>query len=203
MKAPVVKGLTASLARMPARQLHLLLGGGLAIVAALLWTFAVRAPLAQLRVQQAERARLAQVASDPALLARQLAAASASVAALEAALAGSQGAVGADQAQLQLRLIGALDRASSRHGVLLRGAVPGPAREVAGFQEVAVDVEAVGSYPALLSWMTEIDGGDAAAGAGAGPSAAIVSFDLGAGDNAGARTVKIRLAAYLLPKESK
>ena len=201
MKTPAEHPITAALARMPSRQLHMVLAGVLAIAAALAWTFVVRAPLAQVRLQQAERARMAQAAGDPVLRSQLLSAAAARVALLETAVAG-EGAASLDQAQLQLRLIGLADRASARHGVLLRGAVPGPARAVAGFQEVSVDIDAAGDYRALLAWMAEIDGPSPSNGA-AQPRAAIVAFDLGAGENAGARSVKLRLAAYLLPKDSK
>lgn len=195
MKALSWPDTAAVLARMPARQLHLLLGGVLAIAAALLWTFAVRAPLAQLRLQHAERDRMALVAADPAQLARQLAALTSALATLETTVAAHGGAAaGADGGQLQLRLIGMAERACARHGVQLRGAMPGPARTVAGFTEVSIDVEAVGSYPALIAWMTDIE----AAGA-----LSVVSFDLAAGDGGGGRLVKTRLAAYVLPKESK
>ena len=185
MKAPLM----AAVARMPARQLNMLLAGVLAIVLALLWTFALRAPLAALRLQRAERARMELAAGQPARTAQQLAALSAQVGALERAL-GRDGGAGS---QLQLRLIGEVDRAAARHGVLLRSAAPGPARTVATFTETSIDVEAAGSYRALVAWLREID-------AGAGPLS-IVSFDLRAGDGAAQRIIKIRLAAYLPPKE--
>lgn len=181
--------LMAAAARMPARQLNMLLGGVLAVVLALLWTFALRAPLAAMRVQQAERARMEQVASQPARTAQQLAALSAQVTALERTL-GQQAGAGSE---LQLRLIGEVDRAAARHAVLLRSAAPGPARTVATFTEVSVDVEAAGSYQALVAWLREID-------AGAGPLS-VVSFDVHAIDNAPQRIIKIRMAAYLPPKE--
>lgn len=196
MRAGSESRLTAALTRMPARQLHLLLGGALVVVLALLWSFALRAPLAQLRAQRAEQARMALSAADPAQLARQLAALTGEVAALESSLS-RQGGGGADlpvagTSQLQLRLIGAVERAAARHAVQLRGAVPGPARTIAGFREVSIDVEAVGSYQALMAWMADADGG----------ALAVVSFDLGAGDSAGARVMKVRMAAYVLPKEN-
>ena len=181
--------LMAGLARMPARQLNMLLTGALAIVLALLWTFALRAPLAAMRAQQAERARMELVASQPARTAQQLAALSAQVAALERTLGQHAGA----GSQLQLRLIGEVDRAAARHGVLLRSATPGPARSVATFTEASIDVEAAGSYQALVAWLREID-------EGAGPLS-IVSFELRAVDGAPQRIVKIRMAAYLPPRE--
>lgn len=182
--------LMAALARMPARQLNLLLGGALAIVLALLWTFALRAPLAVLRAQRAELARIGPVAG-PAQAALALGALETEVAALAAKL-GMAGGAGAANA-LQLRLVKEAERAAARHGVVLRSAAPGPARSVASFAEVAIDVEAAGSYQALVAWMGEIEGGAGAL--------SVVSFELRAGDSARQRIVRIRMAAYLPPKE--
>lgn len=192
MKAVNTDALLAALARMPARQLALLLGGVLAVIAALLWSVALRAPLAAMRAQQAEIARLSLVAAQPARTAQQLAALALEVDKLDKVLAGQTvpGNSGERADQLQLRLIGEADRAAARHAVILRGAVPGPRRVVTGFQEVSIDVEAAGSYQALVDWLREVD----AAG-----TLAIVSFDLAAGDGAGGRVMKTRMAAYQLP----
>lgn len=200
MKTDLSRRLTDWLTRMPARQLHLLLGGALAVVLALLWTVGVRAPLAQLRLQQAEKTRMALVANDPAQLARQLAGLGAQIAALESFLdsqaGGARGAKTASEApepaQVQLRLIGAVEQAAARHGVQLRGAVPVAARTVAGFKEVSVSIEATGSYQALMAWMADADSA----------SLAVVSFALDPGESAAARVVKIRIAAYLPIKEA-
>lgn len=189
MKATNSANLMASLAGMPARQLNLLLGGVLAVVLALLWTFALRAPLAALRAQQAEVARTAP-AVNPAASALQLPALEARVAALTASVGAPTGAtIGA----MQLGLIGGVERAATRHGVVLRSAAPGPERIVATFSEVAIDVEAAGSYQALVAWLSEIE-----SGAGA---LSVVSFELRAGDSPQQRIIKIRLAAYQAPKE--
>ncbi len=181
----------AALARLPARQLNLLLGGVLAVVLALLWTFALRAPLAAVRAQRAELAGFRAPAAAPAQTAQQVAALERAVATLAGAL--GEPADGGGAGALQLRLIGEVDHTAGRHGVLLHSAAPGPERSVGSFSEVAIDIEAAGSYPALLAWLGELE---------AGPGAlSVVSFELHAGEGARQRIIKTRLAAYLPPKE--
>lgn len=175
------------LARLPPRQLNLLLGGAVAIALALVWTFGLRAPLAAMRVQQTERVRLELGAGDPARAAQQLAALTAQVATLERAL-GQIGTGGRDD--IQLRLISEVDRAARRHQVHLRRAAPGAARNLASFVELPVEVEAAGAYPALVEWMADME---------ALPSApAIVAFDIRPGEPGQPRIIRIKLAAYLV-----
>jgi Tfp pilus assembly protein PilO len=174
------------LARLPPRQLNLLLGGAVAVVFALLWTFGLRAPLAATRIQQTERARLELGAGEPARAAQQLAVLAAQVGMLERAL-GQAGTRGRDE--IQLRLIGEVDRAARRRQVHLRSAAPGPARNLASFVELPIEVEAAGAYPALVEWMTDIERLPAAP--------AIVSFDIRPGEAGRPRIIRLRLAAYL------
>lgn len=174
------------LAWLPPRQLHLLLGGAIAVVLALLWTFGLRAPLAAMRIQQAERARLEPGAGGPARAAQQLAHLAVQVATLERAF-GHAGTRGRDD--IQLRLISEADRAARRHQVVLRSAAPSAARTLASFIELPVEVEAAGAYPALVEWMADIE---------RLPDApAIVSFDIRPGEAGRPRIIKIRMAAYL------
>lgn len=199
--------LHAALARLPQRQLHLLMAGVLLVTAALLWSFALRAPLAALRAQRADQLLLEQAVSNPRQMAAQLAALTAQVAAqeraatqladssdAEAAAGAANSANAADASRMQLALIGQVDRACARHGVRLRLAVPAAARPVATFTEVAIDVEVAGSYRALLALLRDIDAD--------GGKLAVVSFDLVSGDGASGRLMKIRLAAYLPPGTS-
>jgi Tfp pilus assembly protein PilO len=174
------------LARLPPRQLDLLLGGAIAVVLALLWTFGVRAPLAAMRIQQTERSRLEFGAGDPARAAQQLAVLAAQVATLERAL-GQAGTRGRDE--IQLRLISEVDRAARRRQVHLRSAAPGAARNLASFVELPIEVEAAGAYPALVEWMADIERLPVAP--------AIVSFDIRPGEAGRPRIIKIRMAAYL------
>ena len=175
------------LAWLPPRQLHLLLGGAIAVVLALLWTFGLRAPLAAMRIQQAERARLEPGAGGPARAAQQLAHLAVQVATLKRAFghAGTRG-----REDIQLRLISEVDRAARRHQVHLRRAAPGAARNLASFVELPVEVEAAGAYPALVEWMADME---------ALPSApAIVAFDIRPGEPGQPRIIRIKLAAYLV-----
>lgn len=178
--------LTAALARWPARQLYLVLGGLIAVAAALAWTL-LRPPLAVLRLQAVERAALGQVDRDPAAQRGELAALERDASALAATLAAPAGRGGADE--LQMAVIGALDRAAALHGVRLSGATPGPGRVVARLVETPFDFEAAGAYQELFEWMAEIERSQ--------PNLGIVRFDMRPETN-GQVIMKIRVTAYTL-----
>ena len=180
------KSVVTWLGAMPARQLPLLLGGVLLIVGALLWSVGVRAPLAQLRLQQTERARLVAGGADPQRAVRDEQQLVADIAVIEKQLGFESVPLAPEQAQL--RLIDGVQRSAERHQVQLRAVAPGPARALAGFDELPVDVEAYGSYAALTGWMAQLDN--------VAPTAAVLSFDLQAGTSAARRSVKLRMAVY-------
>lgn len=178
----------AALARMAPRQLQLLLAGVLAILAALLWTFAIRAPLATLKAQQTERTRLESAGADPRRAALEEIALTSQIAAIEGQL-GLQGQrLGAEQARI--RLIDGVQASAGRHAVTLRSVTPAPARMLARFEELPVDVQANGSYAAVQAWLHELDG--------AAPTAAVLSFDMAAGVQASERLVNVKVAVYQL-----
>lgn len=174
-----------ALAALPSRQLHLILAGLLLIAASLCWLFALRAPLAQLRTLQSECARLEMTATDTTLqrqnqqLAEQI-----------ATLARQLGAIDSSRSpdQMLVELISAIDRAGQRHGVTLNGATPGGLRKAVIFDEMPFDVEAHGSYQALIDWMADIEQ--------ALPTLAIARFDIHPSEQPAQLTMKIRIAAY-------
>ena len=87
-------------------------------------------------------------------------------------------------------LIGAIDRAGSRHGVTLNGATPGPSRKTMIFDELPFDIEARGSYQSLVAWMADLEQ--------TLPMLAIVRFDLHPTEQPAQLSMKIRVAAYRL-----
>lgn len=180
--------LTASLMRMPARQLYLILGGLLAVAAALVWTLMLRQPLAALRLQAEERSRLEQVERTPAAQKAELAALDRDAGAMAMKLAPPRPQGGGND--LPLAVIGELDRAAARHGVRLSGATPGPARIVARLTETPFDFEAVGGYQELIEWLADIEARQ--------PNLGIARFDLRPSDKTGQVIMKIRVNVYTL-----
>jgi len=173
------------MAAMPARQLHLLAGGVLLIVAAALWFYALRAPLAALRAVRAERARLEAGGSDPRPLAAQLAALDTET----RALADRLGAGGTQPATQQMvGLMRELSTLAQARGVRLRGVTPAPEEQVLAFSQVGFDADVSASYAALLAWIADIERSPA--------KLSIAGFEMQAGTVPGQVDMKIRIAAF-------
>jgi len=182
-------------AALPARQLHLMGGGLLLVVAAALWFYALRAPLAALRAVRAEQAQLELGASDPRLLAAQLAVLDTDTAALAKRLgAVSTQASAQAPAQLLVGLVGELGKLARAQGVTLHSVNPAPEETVLSFTQAGFDAEASGPYPNLLAWMSAIER--------ARPNLAIAAFDMHPAATPGQVAMKIRIAAFR-PQESK
>jgi Tfp pilus assembly protein PilO len=177
--------------RLPPRQLHLLGAGLLLVAGAALWFYALRAPLAGLRTQRAEQARLEAAGPEPARLAAQLARVEAESAALAARLGHAQAG---PAAQRQLALIGAIGKLAAAHGVALTGASPAPEQPVMVFAQSGFDAQASGRYAALLAWMGAIEH--------AGPDLSIAGFEMGAAKAPGQVDMKLRVAAYRTQEDS-
>jgi len=143
-------GFQQALAALPARQLNLLAIGIVAIAAALAWTLAIRAPLAAMRLQQAQLNSL------------RSSAAGAGVAPLAAAAPADLGAVPAAPAPLDL--IAAVSASARDAGLVVAGAVPGPERSVAGLRQQTLDIQASGGYGAILGWLDDIEARQPAVG---------------------------------------
>jgi Tfp pilus assembly protein PilO len=171
-------------AAMPVRQLHLICAGTLLVIAAALWFYALRAPLAELRTVRTEHALLATAGGDTGLLAAQLAALDTETRTLAQRVGGIPGE-GAQQAVGLLGKIGAL---AQSHGVTLHGATPAPERQVLAFTQVGFDAQVSGSYAALLAWMQAIEQSPA--------GLSVASFDMRAAETPGQVHMNIRIAAY-------
>jgi len=183
----------AHAARIPARQLHLLLAGVLLVGAALLWTHALRAPLAALRTAQAERVRLESGEPNAALLAAQLKSLDAEVAALNTQLRLDVRQPPAAQALLALS--GDISALAAEHRVTLLRADPAASAQALVFDELAVDAEASGRYADLMAWLAAVET--------ARPNAAVVRVDMGSKLDAGAAAedgrieLKARIALFV------
>lgn len=178
-------------AALPPRQLHLMGAGLLLIVGAALWMYALRAPLASLRVLRAEQAQLALAGSDPRPLAAQLAVLGGESDALAKRL-GS--AATRPSAQLLVGLMGELGALARDQGVRLHGVTPAPEQTTLAFAQIGFDIEASASYASLLAWMGAIERSR--------PNLSVVSFDMQPAETPGQVDMTIRIAAYR-PQENK
>lgn len=163
-----------TLAALPARQLNLLAAGAILIAAALVWTLAIRAPLANLRQQQV---RLASLDASSAIT-----------------LAGRMPAV--TPAALPdpaappspLDLIAAVSAGAQEAGVTVARAVPGPERAVAGLRQQTLEIEASGGYGDILAWLDGIEARQ--------PAVGILRLELRPAEDGPRRQVRLQLAAY-------
>jgi len=170
-----------ALAAMPARQLNLVAAGTIAIVAALLWTFAIRAPLAAMRQQQVQLAALnAARAAAPLPVPLSPAAASAGAAVAPPAAPAA--------APAPLALIAAVSASARDAGLVVGGAVPGPQRSVAGLRQQTLDIDASGGYGAILDWVADIEARQ--------PAVGFTRLTLRAAPEEPHRLVQLQLAAY-------
>jgi type II secretory pathway component PulM len=166
-----------TLAAMPARQLNLAAIGAVAVVAALLWTLAIRAPLAAMRQRQVQLA---------ALTAARAASAPLPAAPLPAAPAGAVTAPPA--APAPLALIAAVSASARDAGLAVGGAVPGAQHDVAGLHQQTLDIEASGGYGAILDWLADIEARQ--------PAVGFTRLSLRAAPDEPRRLVQLQLAAY-------
>lgn len=175
-----------TLARMPARQLHLMGAAALLAAGAALWFGMLRVPLANLRALYAEQAKLAQASAGLAQLQARAAALEASVRMLTGQFGGAGGTAGGADEQLRLvREIGALAAAS---GVTLTAIRPVPRQQALVFVQSGFDVEAHGNYGALLAWLDAIER--------SASRLAIRRFEMRATRSAGTVDLRARIAVY-------
>jgi len=163
-----------TLAALPARQLNLLAIGAILIAAALVWTLAIRAPLAKLRQQQVRLATLE--ATSAVTVAAPIPAAA--PAALPEPVAPPS----------PLDLIAAVSAGAHDAGVTVARAVPGPERVVAGLRQQTLEIEASGGYGDILAWLDGIEASQ--------PAVGILRLELRPGEDGPRRQVRLQLAAY-------
>jgi Tfp pilus assembly protein PilO len=185
--------ITRACGAMPARQLHLMGAGLVLIVAAGIWTLALRAPLVQLRTVRAEQQRLAAGGADPRLLAAQLAQLDVDLAALSARLGIRTAHPAPAPAQMLVALVDETNRLALAHGVTVNGVTPMADVQTLMFDQVGFALDATGSYSALLGWMSAVEAAQA--------NIAIAGFDMQPAKAPGQININIRIAAYR-PQES-
>jgi len=169
--------LRQTLAAMPARQLNLLAMGVILIAATLVWTLAIRAPLANLRQQQV---RLAALDATTAVT---------TTAPMPAAAPAALPAPTAPPSPpSSLDLIAAVSAGALDAGVTVARAVPGPERVVAGLRQQTLEIEASGGYGDILAWLDGIEVHQ--------PAVGILRLDLRPGEDGLRRVVRLQLAAY-------
>lgn len=178
--------LTRAFGALPARQLHLLGGGLLLILAASLWTLALRAPLAQLRSVRAEQIRLDAAGADPIQLAAQLAQVERDTTAIAARL--GLGAARSAPARMLVTLVGDVNRLALTHAIDVTGVTPAQDGQTMVFDQVGFAIDATGTYSALLAWMAAMESARA--------DIAIVAFDMQPAKTAGRIHITLRIAAY-------
>lgn len=171
---------------LPPRQLHLIGAGLLLVLAASLWTFALRAPLAALRLVRAEQQRLDTASADPVLLTAQLAQADGAIKTLSTRL--GLGATHPAPAQMLVALVGDVNRLALVHGIAVTAVTPAPDGQTMVFDQVGFEAEATGSYAALLAWMAAIESAQA--------NIAIAGFEMAPAKTPGQIHMSIRIAAY-------
>lgn len=169
--------LHSALAALPARQLNLLCIGVVAIAAMLAWSAGVRAPLAAWRQSRAALTVL-----------QDTAAAMAGVQPGTVPVAGSAQPAPPPAVPTPLALIGAVSEGARLAGVTVSSAAQGPERPMAGLHQQAIDITTTGTYPALQTWLADIERTQ--------PTVGIVQLDLQPGTAGAQRKAVLQLAIY-------
>jgi Tfp pilus assembly protein PilO len=172
-------------AALPARQLHMLGIGVLLILVFALWSYGLRAPLAELRTVRAEQMRLAALGGDARTPAAQLVVLADETRTLAAQLGAGNALTPSQQL---VELIGDLGKLAQAHGVSLRMATPAPQEPVMSLLQGGVDADVSGSYAALVGWMSAVEA--------ARPHLSVASFEMHPAKTPGQIDMKIRIAAY-------
>lgn len=183
--------LLKALGALQTRQLHLIGGGLLLVLAAGLWMYGLRAPLTQLRAVRAEHRRLDAGGADPRLLTAQLVQLDADVKAVSARL--GLGDAHPAPAKMLVTLMGDVNRLALAHGITVNAVTPSQNVQTMVFSQVGFELDAYGSYAALLAWMAAIEATQV--------NIAIAGFDMEPAKTAGQIHIRIRIAAYR-PQES-
>lgn len=186
MTVPFKTRVVTAFSALPARQLHLLGGGLLLALAASLWMYGLRAPLAALLVVRAEHQRLAAGGADPRLLTAQLAQADGDIQSLSTRL--GINTVHPAPAQMLVALVGDINRLALAHGVKVDGVTPSMDTQTVVFDQISLQLDATGSYNALLAWMAAIEGAQA--------NIAIPDVEMAPTKTPGQIHVTLRVAAY-------
>jgi len=183
-----------ALARMPARQLHLMGVAVLLAAGGALWLGVLQKPLSGLRATYAEQATLAGASADLARLQARASALETLVRVLREGFGAAGHADGAGEAEIQLRLVRDLGALAAAGDVALMSIRPTPAQRAMIFVQSGFDIEARGSYAALLAWIEAIE---------RSPSGLAISrFELRATTSAGTLEMRAHIASYGLEEKA-
>ena len=130
-------------------------GGLLLLVLLAAWMYVFKPVLGEYRSVAAERLRI-ETETQPGQVpvsSTELAALEQRIETLERRQQAERERPGANE--MVTGIIGALDRIAVRHGVTLIGVKPASASNVLGFEEQPFEVEASGSYFALVGWLAD------------------------------------------------
>lgn len=164
----------AMLAALPARQLNLILVGLVLVVAMLAWSLGLRGALAEYRQLKLTLATLEAAGPGP----------NPPPAALPAAPAADAAVV----APAPLALIAAVSHSAAAAGVTVSSAAQGPRLTVGTIVMHTIEIEANGSYDAIVRWLAGIEAGQ--------PAVGVIQLELQP-DAAGARRhLRLQLAIY-------
>jgi Tfp pilus assembly protein PilO len=179
----MISRLITYLGAMPAQRIYLLAGGVPLIAAAAFFSLALPSFKA-LQAVRVERLQHRQQGMDSATLEqskRQLAAE------IDRMSAGTPADVRSAE-QLAVHVVGQLDRASVRSGVVLSSVTPGAVRKVTSFDEIPFDVEVKGSYRDLIGWLDDLER--------TVDKLAVIRADMRPGDGGKLIEMKARVALY-------
>ena len=136
------------------RQLQLIFGGLVLLIAVVLLTYMVMPQLKSYRAADKTRTVLERAVANKSELASQLESERAKVAALDKRLHGDMANLPARQ--MEAYIIGRLQKISWQHKVELVGVTPTTGGIIKTFQEILFDVDVSGDYFDLYSWLREL-----------------------------------------------
>lgn len=184
MKARVIE----YLASLPPRALWLAMGGILSLVLLEGWLLVLRQPFGEYQQLKRDHASLEAIASAPQELPAEIERVERQLGILDQRLAGANAQIAPERTIVQL--VDRLAALAARHGATLDGVRPAEARRVLVFDEMAFNIQATGTYPALMKWLEDIERELA--------PLAVAQFSIKRGAEGRGLTMELRMVAYRL-----
>ena len=141
------------LERIDPRQLRLMLGGGLLLLAALFFSL-LWPQVKHYRALRHSHGILQQASTNQAELAQQMTALRVEIADMRHRLHGDMADL--PLKQVEAHVIGLLQRLCSRHHMELASVIPRPGETVHVFRETVLDLEVRGDYPDFFNWLQDL-----------------------------------------------
>ena len=118
------------------------------------WQYVIKDPFAEYRELAQAHERLEQLVANGETITDKIRQYRQEIAALGKKLRGEQPLLSSEE--ITAHVVGNLDRISSEHKVKLSGVTPGETNKVLMFEEVPFDIEVMGKYADLYSWLNEV-----------------------------------------------